>query len=163
MVDEVSLTIATASLGAAAAAVVVAVLPWRESRKQRHLAEEHRKLTGVMVESLGYLAKSTKPPSTRHGTASPLVVTQPSTTTPQSAAAQAPLAETAPLTPTQRMPTPAQQVRLALAAQQEERRRLGLQLRQQQQQWKQQKDIAKAIGWVLNQIGSDDDDEKEEE
>lgn len=158
--DEVSLTIAIASLGVAAVAVVVAFRTWRESRRQRQLAEELRKLTGVMVESLGYLAKSTKPPASSPRKPRPQVATQPPTSTSQSPTTQATLAVTVPTSPPPRIPTPAQQARLALATQREERKRLQLQLRQQQDQWKRQKDIAKAIGWVLDRIDSDQEEEE---
>ena len=167
MVDEVSLTVANASLGAAAAAVVVAVLTWRESRKQRKLAEEQRKLTEVMVESLGYLAKSMKPTSDRPRRARTQVGPRPSTTSTQSAPAQATRAVAPSPAPVQvvqtgRAPTPAQQARIALETRREERRRLELELRQQREQWKRQKDIAKAIGWVLDRIGSDEEDDEDE-
>ena len=168
MVDEVSLTVAIASLGAAAAAVVVAVLTWRESRKQRRLAEEQRKLTEVMVESLGYLAKSTKPTSARPRKARAQVAPRPSTTSPQSAPAQETLAIASSPAPVQgvqagRIPTPAQQAHIDLETRREERRRLELELRQQREQWKRQKDIAKAIGWVLDRVGSDEEDDEDEE
>jgi hypothetical protein len=42
----------------------------------------------------------------------------------------------------------------------EERRRLKLELEREKEQWKRQKDIAKAIGWVLDRIGSDDEEDE---
>ena len=44
----------------------------------------------------------------------------------------------------------------------EERRRLELELKREKEQWRRQKDIAKAIGWVLDRIGSDEDEEDED-
>lgn len=40
---------------------------------------------------------------------------------------------------------------------------LKLELEREKEQWRRQKDIAKAIGWVLDRIGSDDEDEYEDE
>ena len=45
----------------------------------------------------------------------------------------------------------------------EERRRLEFELTREKEQWRRQKDIARAIGWVLDRIGSDDEDEYAEE
>jgi AmiR/NasT family two-component response regulator len=39
---------------------------------------------------------------------------------------------------------------------------LELELRQQREQWKRQKDVAKAIGWVLDRMGSDEEEEYED-
>ena len=44
----------------------------------------------------------------------------------------------------------------------EERRRLKLELEREKEQWRRQKDIAKAIGWVLDRIGSDEEDDYDE-
>ncbi len=60
-------------------------------------------------------------------------------------------------------PTAAEQARIPLAQQREERKRLELQLRQQREQWKRQKDVARAIGWVLDRMGSDEEDEEYED
>jgi hypothetical protein len=51
-----------------------------------------------------------------------------------------------------RPPTPTENLRQRT----EERRRLKLELEREKEQWRRQKDIAKAIGWVLDRIGSDD-------
>jgi hypothetical protein len=51
---------------------------------------------------------------------------------------------------------------ISLQQQAEERRRLKLELEREKEQWRRQKDIAKAIGWVLDRIGSDEEDEYEE-
>jgi len=45
----------------------------------------------------------------------------------------------------------------------EERRRLKLELEREKEQWRRQKDIAKAIGWVLDRIGSDEVDDEDED
>jgi hypothetical protein len=39
---------------------------------------------------------------------------------------------------------------------------LELQLRQQREQWKRQKDVAKAIGWVLDRIVSEDEEQDDD-
>jgi AmiR/NasT family two-component response regulator len=44
----------------------------------------------------------------------------------------------------------------------EERRSLKLELEREKEQWRRQKDIAKAIGWVLDRMGSDEEDEDDE-
>lgn len=147
MVDTVSLTVAFV-------AVAVSVFIYLETRKQR-------KLTEVMVQSLAFLQKRSKP---RRGSK----LTKPSALTP----APTPPATTQTVTPgppfalgpvlDPKPSSPAEQARIALALQREERKRLELQLRQQREQWKQQKDIAKAIGWVLDRMDSDDGDEEED-
>lgn len=141
MVDPASLTIAIG-------AVVISLFIYWETRKQR-------KLTEVMVESLAYLQKSPSPRRSsrlvRQGVQ--LSASEESTT------AQTKQTQIVPVAP--RASSPAEQARITLAAQREERKRLEVLLRQQQQQWKQQKDIAKAIGWVLDRIGSDEEEDEE--
>jgi hypothetical protein len=146
-VDPISLTVA---LGA----VVVSVFIYLETRKQR-------KLTEVMVSSLAFLQKRSKPRTPRAGKSDGPTPNPPTPVVAQPPNSSAPKLALAPdLTP--RLPSPAEQARLALAARREERKRLELELRQQREQWKRQKEVAKAIGWVLDRIGSDDDDEYED-
>jgi hypothetical protein len=40
----------------------------------------------------------------------------------------------------------------------EERRRLKLELEREKEQWRRQKDIAKAIGWIVDRLGEDEED-----
>jgi hypothetical protein len=147
-VDPVSLTVA---LGA----VVVSVFIYLETRKQR-------KLTEVMVESLAFLQKRSKPRRAPMARKPADAVTVQSSNSPALAPAQtSPKMALAPLL-TSKPVSAAEQARLTLAAQREERKRLELQLRQQREQWKRQKDVAKAIGWILDRVGSDDEEDYEE-
>jgi hypothetical protein len=147
MVDTVSLAIALV-------AVVVSVFIYFETRKQR-------KLTEVMVESLAFLEKGSKPrqaSKTGEPSSPTLAPTPPATT--QTVPSTPPKVALGPLFDP-KPSSPAEQARIALALQREERKRLELQLRQQREQWKRQKDVARAIGWVLDRIGSDEEDEEE--
>jgi hypothetical protein len=40
----------------------------------------------------------------------------------------------------------------------EERRRLKLELEREKEQWRRHKDIAKAIGWIVDRLGEDEED-----
>jgi len=145
MIDPVSLTVA---LGA----VVVSVFIYLETRKQR-------KLTEVMVKSLAFLQKPSIP---RRGPK----VSKPATPVPAppgTAQPAPPNSRRIALAPvlTPKSPSPAEQARIALAARREERKRLELQLRQQREQWKRQKDVAKAIGWVLDRMDLDDEEDED--
>lgn len=51
----------------------------------------------------------------------------------------------------------------ALQQRAEERRLLKLQLEREREQWKRQKDVAKAIGWIVDHLGSSEEDEEEYE
>jgi hypothetical protein len=148
MVDTVSLLVA---LGA----VVISVFIYFETRRQR-------KLTEVMVESLAFLHKRSKPHHTPRASKG-----MPPATAPSNAGAiqaQTPTTPAYALGPlfVNKVPSAPEQARISLAQQREERRRLELQLRQQREQWKRQKDVAKAIGWVLDRIGRDEDYEDDE-
>lgn len=137
--DPISLTIAIV-------AVAFSGFIYWEARKQR-------KLTEVMVESLAYIQKRSTP---RRSSSAGRQRTSASASQESTAA----LMKQTQIIPNARpAPSPAEQARIVLAAQREERERLELQLRQQREQWKRQKDIAKAIGWVLDRIGSDDEEE----
>jgi hypothetical protein len=145
VIDPISLTVAIG-------AVVVSLFIYWETRNLR-------KLTQVMVESLAFIAK------TRHSSrASGRTRKQVPSFTSQGATVS--LALPTGQTPTNPAPprtvTPAEQARIALAQRSEERKRLELQLSQQREQWKRQKDVAKAIGWVLDRMRSDEEDDYEE-
>jgi hypothetical protein len=116
------------SLTIALAAVAVSVFIYFETRRQR-------KLTEVMVRSLAFLEKTSKRRNSpeRKPKLDPRPVVSPDALSPQ------------------------EQQRLDLARRNEERKALELQLCQQREQWKRQRDIAKAIGWVLDRIGSDEE------
>jgi hypothetical protein len=60
-------------------------------------------------------------------------------------------------------PAPSDAARLALQQKAEERRLVKLQLEREREQWKRQKDVAKAIGWVVDHLGSSEEDEEYEE
>ena len=47
---------------------------------------------------------------------------------------------------------------LALKQQTEERRRLKLELEREKESWRRQKDVAKAIGWIVDRLGEDDEE-----
>ncbi len=51
--------------------------------------------------------------------------------------------------------------KLELQQRAEERKRLKLQLEQEKEQWRRQKDVAKAIGWLVDRLDSSDDDEED--
>lgn len=53
--------------------------------------------------------------------------------------------------------------KLVLQQKAEERRLLKLQLEREKEQWKRQKDVAKAIGWIVDHLGSSEEDEEEYE
>lgn len=148
MVDPVSLTVA---LGA----VVVSAFIYFETRKQR-------KLTEVMVESLAFLQKRSKP--RRAPKASRSLIPTTTSSIPTASQAQSTAKPKVALGPVHGIESPSatEQMRISLAQQREERKRLEFQLRQQREQWKRQKDIAKAIGWVIDRIGSDDEDDYED-
>lgn len=149
MIDPVSLTVA---IGAA----VVSVFIYWETRAQR-------KLTEIIVESLAFIQKQSKPRQTPRASKRPPPPTVPSSQ--GSTQVQTPTTPKFALGPLfeNKSPSAAEQARTSLAQQREERKRLELQLRQQREQWKRQKDVAKAIGWVLDRMGSDEEDEYEEE
>lgn len=118
---------------AAGAAIVFAGLTYLEARRQRQLSE-------VMVGSLAFIERTSKrraPPAPR-----PQRNTQPKAS-PTSLSSSRDLQE------------------LELARRREERKQLELQLRQQREQWKRQKDVAKAIGWVLDRLGTDEEEEED--
>jgi hypothetical protein len=144
VIDPVSLTIAVG-------AVVVSVFIYWETRSLR-------RLTQVMVESLAFIAKGRR---SSRGAVRPrkqLPATTPQAMTPR---LTAPPSQNQP-NPAPRQATAAEATRAFLTQQREERKRLELQLRQQREQWKRQKDVAKAIGWVLDRMGSDEDEEYED-
>lgn len=145
MIDPISLTVAIG-------AVVVSVFIYWETRNLR-------KLTQVIVESLAFIAKSRRSFRKSGGPRR-----KPQSTTPQgTAGGMAPATRQTPSTPA--LPRPAsaaEQARIELRQRREERKRLELQLRQQREQWKRQKDIAKAIGWVIDRMGSDEEEDYED-
>lgn len=47
--------------------------------------------------------------------------------------------------------------KLMVQQQAEERRNLKLRLQEQKHAWQKQKDVARAIGWIIDRIGEDDD------
>jgi hypothetical protein len=53
--------------------------------------------------------------------------------------------------------------KLALQQKAEERRLLKLQLEREKEQWRRQKDVSKAIGWIINHLGSSEEDEEDYE
>lgn len=135
MVDLISTTVAVLAIGFAA-------LTWWESRRQRHLLE-------TLTKSLPYVSRRS-----RRVTVKPRL---------GSFRQQPALGSTTlvPVPTKSRVPvTPPPPTRSEILNQQvEERRRLKLELEREKEQWKRQKDIAKALGWVLDRIGSDEDDE----
>lgn len=59
--------------------------------------------------------------------------------------------------------TAAELARIELAQRREERKRLELQLRQQREQWKRQKEFVRVIGWVLDRMRTDEEEDYEAE
>lgn len=49
--------------------------------------------------------------------------------------------------------------KIQLKQQQEERRRLKDDLERQKAAWRRQKDVAKAIGWIIDKINADDNED----
>lgn len=47
---------------------------------------------------------------------------------------------------------------IALQQQREERQRLRLELEREKEHWRRQKDVAKAIGWIVDRLGDDDEE-----
>lgn len=142
MVDWVSFSVAVVAVG-------IALLGWWESRRHSQLFES-------MAKSLAFIAQSRRPHAKRRtkpvpGPASPAPAAVPAEGSGR-ISATATVVAIPPLTPAER-----------LRMQTEERQRLRLELEREKEQWRRQKDIAKAIGWVLDRIGSDDEDEYEEE
>jgi hypothetical protein len=148
MVDFVSLAVALL-------AVAVSAFIYLETRQQRKLME-------VMVESLAFLQKPSKPRRASKPRKPPASTPAPA---PPATAQTVVLAPPSMAVHPRLDPKPlsaAEQARIALALRREERKRLELQLRQQREQWKRQKDVTKAIGWVLDRMGSDEDDEEDD-
>jgi hypothetical protein len=145
VIDPISLTVAVG-------AVIVSAFIYWETRNLR-------KLTQVMVESLAFIAKTRRSSRTAGGPRR-----KPQSTTPQGATASlAPPTGQARATPALSRPANAADLaRIELTQRREERKRLELQLRQQKEQWKRQKDFARAIGWVLDRMGSDEEDEDDD-
>ena len=147
MVDLVSLAVALI-------AVAVSAFIYLETREQR-------KLMQVMVESLAFLQKPSKPRrASKPRKLSARLVSTRSATNERVSPAPPTLVLRPQLDP--KPISPAEQARIALGLRREERKRLELQLRQQREQWKRQKDVTKAIGWVLDRMDSDEDDEEED-
>ena len=148
MVDLVSLAVALI-------AVAVSAFIYLETREQR-------KLMQVMVESLAFLQKPSKPrrASKPRKPPAPTPASTRSATNERVSPAPPTLVLRPQLDP--KPISPAEQARIALGLRREERKRLELQLRQQREQWKRQKDVTKAIGWVLDRMDSDEDDEEED-
>ena len=148
MVDPISASVAVVAIGFAA-------LTWWESRKQRALLE-------TLTKSLPYVSRRSnrakkKAVSTPSAPATPSGGPAPTTLAPVPIGGSGQLRATATVVA---LPPPTYaEIRRQRA---EERRRLELELRREKEQWRRQKDIAKAIGWVLDRIGSDEDDEDEE-
>jgi hypothetical protein len=57
------------------------------------------------------------------------------------------------------VPTPKDQADVELTRQREARKQKELELKQRREQWRRQKDLAKAVGWVLNRVDREDDEE----
>ena len=57
------------------------------------------------------------------------------------------------------VPTPKEQAAAELARRREARKQKELELRQQREQWRRQKDLAKAVGWVLDRVDGEDDED----
>ena len=137
MVDSVSILI---SLAVALPAYVFAGLTYLESRRQRELLETLTRAIPLLTPTRPRrrtTPRKRKPPTTAVTPASAIV---------------APSA-----------PSPAAQARIALQQRAEERRLLKLQLERERAQWNRQKDVAKAIGWIVDHLGSSEEDEEDEE
>lgn len=143
------------------AAVIVAVgslafagLTWLESRKQRALLE-------TLTKSLPYVSR--RRPRMKRKT-KPVPTPMPATGLPPTAPPPVPAEGSGRLAATTTavaIPSPTRAERLREQA--EERRRLKLDLEREKEQWRRQKDIAKAIGWVLDRIGGDEEDDEDED
>lgn len=149
MVDAVSGSVAIVAIGFAA-------LTWWESRKQRALLE-------TLTKSLPYVSRRRTRSKRKTGTSpsappTPSAGTAPHSVVPVSVGGlgQSPIMVTSVVVP----PPTYAEIRRQRA---EERRRLEFELKREKEQWRRQKDIAKAIGWVLDRIGSDDEEEDEDE
>ncbi len=57
-----------------------------------------------------------------------------------------------------RKPVLATSPALSIQQRAEERRRLKLELEREKEQWRRKKDIAKAIGWIVDRLGEDEED-----
>lgn len=148
MVDPISVSVAVVAIGFAA-------LTWWESRKQRALLE-------TLTKSLPYVSRRRNRTNRKTGP-SPSALATPSEGTALTTSATIPIGGTEQLRPTATVvavpPPTYAEIRRQRA---EERRRLELELKREKEQWRRQKDIAKAIGWVLDRIGSDEEEEDAE-
>ncbi len=136
MVDPISTPLAAIAIGFAA-------LTWWEARKQRHLLE-------TLTKSLPYISRRrTRTSSAKRPTVAPRQSLSP-------IKSEAPTSEIPAAYPNVRSPSQSE----LLKQKAEERRRLKLELEREKEQWKRQKDIAKAISWVLDRIGSDDEEDE---
>lgn len=135
MVDWISIGIAVAiSAGVSIPAYLFAFLTWRESQKQS-------RLLATITETLPLIVKKRKPRPRRKPEVAPVSTTALVTSPPK------PPSRTT-----------------ILQDQAAERARLRLQLQKEKQDWQQQKDMATAIGWIIDRLGSsDDEDEYEDE
>lgn len=144
-------TITILSVIVAIAATGFGAMNWLEARKSRQLLQ-------TTLEALPYLVDhraSPLPPQPARGLTS--VSNSSTAATPTR---RVPRGRSAPRRKRGTPSTTALDIqRLTLQQQAEERRRLKLQLQQEREQWRRQKDIAKAIGWVLDRIGNDDEEE----
>lgn len=144
-------TITMLSVVVAVAASGFGAMNWLEARKSRHLLQ-------TTLEALPYLADKRDEPARSQSVSSSLTAVSPVSLA--ASTAQVPRARSAPRK--RRVPATSTAFdiqRLTLKQQAEERRRLKLQLQQEREQWRQRKDIAKAIGWILDHIGNDVEDE----
>ena len=137
MVDWLSVAISVAIAGPA---YTFAALTYLESRRQRELLET---LTRA-IPMLG--TRRARRRSTRAKAPSRPAVVPPGTLV-------------FPVAPV----VPKPDARLALQQKAEERRLLKLQLEREKEHWRRQKDVAKAIGWIIRNLGSSDEDEEDED
>jgi len=139
----------------AVGSLAFAGLTWWESRKQRALLETLTKSLPYVSRRRSGTKRKAKPlgtPASADGSPA-----QP-TPVPVHVEGSGRFGATATVVA---VPPPAQAQ--VLRQQAEERRRLKLELEREKEQWRRQKDIAKAIAWVIDRLGSDEDEEYEEE
>lgn len=137
MVDWTSIVIPVVI---AAPAYIFAALTYLESRRQRELLES-------MTKAIPFVS-----PRRRKRRQTPMRTALVPSPPPSNTFGLIPVPQSQPPSP-----------KLALQQKAEERRLLKLQLERERDQWKRQKDVAKAIGWIVDHLGSSEEDKEEYE
>jgi hypothetical protein len=135
--------VSTVSIAVAFAAAVIAGLIWYETRKQRELLEKQGKLLETLTRSIPLITPRRRAPRSR--TVDPARANSSADSSIIARQTQ-PLITSTPLVP--RRPTASE-----LA---EQRRLAKIELEREKLQWRKNKDVAKAIGWFLDRLDSDD-------